>query len=466
MKNISNFFSYAVGDFFVKGVLFISLPLLTRIMSPEQYGKLSLINAAVLIMYVFISLNLQNAVLNRFMINKVNFNQYLSTCVIFLVPFHVVIYFTLLCLSHPLSMLLGVSEEDFKWIIIICILLSYMYIYTSYLQASEQGGRFVIFNIFNKLGELFLIFIFAISIKEQKYLSKIYAQILICVPFVIYAFYKLRAMLEMRFCWKDLQQALCFGIPLIVHVLSNALLAQADRIILSNKLGNEAAGIYSFAYNLGMAISIIIMAWNSSWQPRLFIFIRESALTKINIVNKYSTLFIIMVSVIFMLFSKEMVLVMSNEDYYKSIDLIPVVVLGNTFIHIYLIYVNFVFYKKKTFFISIATMIALAINILMNYLLIPVLGLEGAAWSTVIAYAFLCIIHYLNALMNVSTEVKECIKIKYFISGGGALIVAYLLTNALNNIPVLVSLLIKLSFASAMIIYVIVRKLYQKLVIS
>lgn len=78
-KTLTNFFNYALGDVFVKGFLFISLPLLSHLLDPIQYGYLSLINTAIMILYVFISLNLQNAITNRFMITSENFNSYLSS---------------------------------------------------------------------------------------------------------------------------------------------------------------------------------------------------------------------------------------------------------------------------------------------------------------------------------------------------------------------------------------------------
>lgn len=466
MKNIKNFFSYALGDLFVKGMLFVSLPLLTRIMPPEQYGKLSLVNSAVLILYAFVSLNMQSSILNRYMLDKEGFGRFLSSCIIFIIPIHVVFIFSSLYIAKYISPWLGISEHDFIWVVFICVLLTYMYTYTAYLQASEQGGEFAIFNTVNKLGELILLFIMAIFISEQKYLSKIYAQIAICIPFTLYVFYKLKPMLKVQFEYKDVYEALLFGVPLIVHVLSNSLLAQADRIIIKNELGEAYAGIYSFAYNLGMAVSIIIMAWNSSWQPKLFSLIKNVECDKIRSVNKNSTIIITLISSVFILFSKEIVMLMSDEKYYDGVSIVPLVIIGNALIQVYLIYVNFVFYKKKTIFISLSTIVALAVNIFLNYVLIPRYGIEGAAWATVIAYCFLCIIHYFNALICSAKEVSRCIKKRYFILSLFFLIAAYLLTLSLNDLNSNLSLFIKFCFMFLLLIYCAIFKPYKYLVIK
>lgn len=90
-KTIKDFANYALGDLFVKGFLFISLPLLSRVLNPEQYGKLSIINTAIMILYVFISLNLQNAVTNRYMLTQENFGSYLKSILYFLFPFQLIL---------------------------------------------------------------------------------------------------------------------------------------------------------------------------------------------------------------------------------------------------------------------------------------------------------------------------------------------------------------------------------------
>lgn len=466
MKNIKNFFSYALGDLFVKGILFISLPLLTRIMSPEQYGKLSIINAAVLIFYVFVSLNLQSAVLNRIMSDKCGFNDYLSTCLYFLIPFHIILVCISPYISKYLSPILGIEDQDFQWILIICILLSYIYIYTSYLQGVEKGKEYVIFNIVNKLGELALIFIFAYFIHREKYLSKIYAQIIICIPFFIYIWFKLKPFLNANFNLKDLKIALFFGVPLIVHVLSNSLLAQVDRIIINNQLGNKAAGIYSFAYNIGMGISVVIMAWNSSWQPQLYKFINNGESEKIRSVNKASTIVVFMISTLFILFSKEIVMFLSTDSYYEGINIIPLIIIGNAYIHIYLIYVNFVFFNKKTIFISLATLAALAVNVFGNYLLIPAYGITGAALSTVLAYILLSVVHLINSKLNASKKMHVCINFKpiaYYTIGFG---IVYIMVIYLNSLSFVSSLSLKFIFLVIISVYLYLKKPYKYLVIK
>lgn len=204
--------------------------------------------------------------------------------------------------------------------------------------------------------------------------------------------------------------------PLIPHVLANSLLSQVDRFLINSKIDAAAAGIYSFSYNLGMAIIVVIMAWNSSWQPKLYQLIRDGNESSIRKVSNSISVIILYFSMILIFFSREVVVLFASKDYYESINIIPIIVIGNALIHIYITYANFAFYAKKTFFISIATATALIVNISMNILLIPSFGIEGAAWATVLSYILLCICHFYSSKYILKTNIISIRLFFYFLS--------------------------------------------------
>ncbi|NDJ57183.1 polysaccharide biosynthesis protein [Enterobacteriaceae bacterium 4M9] len=394
-KTLNDFFKYFAGDLFVKGFMFISLPLLSRVMSPDDYGKMSLLNAAIMILYVFISLNLQNAVINSFMKNDVDFPRYLGTIIIGLVPTQ--LFLVLLCPFYApyIAPLLSISVADLYWVLAICIMLSYIYIYTSYLQGARLSSEFVKLNAISKIIEIFLIFLIAYLLLHNKYLSKVYAQIIVNIFVFIYIFRKIREIATFEFDKAYFKMAMMFSVPLMVHVLSNSLLSQADRLIISKLMGDYSAGIYSFSYNLGMCVIIIITAWNSSWQPKLYSLINANAKKDICRVIYSSSVIVAILSFFAILFSKEIVIILADRAYHDAINIIPVIIFGNALIHVYLSYVNFTFFHKKTMWVSLGTLMALLVNIVLNYMLIPIYGITGAAWATVGAYFLLAFFQYL-----------------------------------------------------------------------
>jgi O-antigen/teichoic acid export membrane protein len=207
------------------------------------------------------------------------------------------------------------------------------------------------------------------------------------------------------------------------------------------------------------------MAWNSSWQPKLYQLINERKTEKINKVNNSTAVMIFIITSICILFSKEMVIIMADEKYYAGIDIVPLIMIGNSLIYIYLTYVNFVFYKKKTALISVTTLIALGINIVTNYKLIPLYGIMGAAVATLIAYLALCFFHYCTARYLIGIYDQSLIKLKslfYYFTG---LIIIYIIMYVINKEPVLISLPIKISVMAIMIAYIFKTKKYKDMVV-
>lgn len=374
-------------------------------MVPSEYGKLSLINSAISILFVFLSFNSQNAFSNRFMRDHSDFGSYLFSNLLFLIPFQITVLVLSPFFLEYLSPWFGITANDLFWILVICSLLSLFYIYTSYLQSARLSKEFSALNVIGKVSEIVLIFVFAILLIDNQYLSKIYAQLIVVVFSLLIVIPRLFDLIEVKFNAKYVKDAVFFAVPLIPHVLANSLLSQADRFLINSNMGAAAAGIYSFSYNLGMAIVVVIMAWNSSWQPKLYESIKEGKSSAIRNVSVNVSIVIIYFSVLLIMFSQEIVQVFSSSEYYSSIDIIPIIVIGNALIYVYIVYANFAFYAKKSLYISIATAFALIVNICLNLLLIPAFGIKGAAWATVLAYAILCLCHFYSSTYIIKLNV-------------------------------------------------------------
>jgi len=459
-KTFKDFINYFLGDLFVKGFMFISLPLLSRIMTPEDYGRMSLINSAIMILYVFISLNLQNAVINAFMKNDVDFPVYLGTVLLGLTGAQFILVVISIYFATPISELLSISTDDFYWVVAICVLLSYIYIYTSYLQGARLSGNFVKLNIISKVSEVIVIFSFAWFMAQDKYLSKIYAQLIISSILLLYILVKLRKITIFKFDLKYFISALAFSSPLIIHVLSNALLSQVDRVFIAKMLGDEQAGIYSFAYNIGMCILVVVMAWNSSWQPKLYKLLDQHDNKKIvSIIGKSSALLAV-ISFLTILFSKQMVEILADERYRDSISVVPIILIGNSLIHIYLSYVNFTFYMKKTVLVSVGTLFAVAINIVLNYYLIPIYGIHGAAWATVIAYFMLAFFHYIIATLVLKINPVSINQLLWYST---LLLASYFLVRYLDSLSFGLGLCLKLLIFIIVFFIVLKSKVYNEI---
>ena len=96
-----------------------------------------------------------------------------------------------------------------------------------------------------------------------------------------------------------------------------------------------------------------------------------------------------------LLLTPELMLIMGGNQYYSARFVMPPVIMGCVFQFAYGMYVNLEIYEKKTIVISIGTIGAAVLNIVLNMIFIPKYGYLAAAYTTLVGYAALFIFHYL-----------------------------------------------------------------------
>jgi O-antigen/teichoic acid export membrane protein len=309
-------------------------------------------------------------------------------------------------------------------------------IYLGYLQASKNSKQYSLISALKYSLITFLSMGLIILFNTDKYLGRIYAPIIISIIFAVYSFYKLSLLKPLNFDFQKIKYALKLGIPLLPHVLSGFILASFDRLIINQLNGPTDAGIYSFAYNVAIIMSVIVMGMNKSWTPMFLEKIKTNEDKKLEgILSKYA-LYIYLAAALLILFAKEMSLLMANINYQSGLSIVPIIIISYVFVFIYSIYALYAFAAKKTILISINTLFAGSLNIALNYLLIPKYGYKAAALATLVSYIVLFALHYINAKFVLKLNVFSISKVLkniylVFLSYFVFLVTEYYLSNYL-----------------------------------
>lgn len=195
------------------------------------------------------------------------------------------------------------------------------------------------------------------------------------------------------------KKALLFGlklsVPLILHVLSHRLLSTFDRIVLNEYYGSSLVGLYGFAYNVGLLMSIITQALNNAWFPWFLSNMKQNNLSLINKNAKKYIFIVTLITIVVIYISPEIGKLMAPKEYWSALKIIPLVILGYYFIFLASFPVNIQYYIEKTIFISVGTILAAGSNVILNILFIPKYGIIAAALTTTISYFVLFIFHTL-----------------------------------------------------------------------
>lgn len=212
--------------------------------------------------------------------------------------------------------------------------------------------------------------------------------------------------------WK---YCLSLCLPMVASGLCSNIFGQSDRLMLQRMATNSAVGIYSLSFNFSNIIGSIWMALNTAWCPYYYRMEEHGDYEELfRRLKKYTRLFTVL-TIGFILLSKEIFVIYAGEEFVSGAMLIPIFAAGFYAQFIYSIAVNYEYYQKQMRYISVLTILSSLVNVGLNGLLIPELGAEGAALATLAAYIINALLHWYVAKHCVKTDHKFRIQLCFFI---------------------------------------------------
>lgn len=399
--------NYVSADIIGKGMGFISIPIFTRLLTPDGYGYLAIFSSILAIFSVLLKINMHGAITRYYYEEKDDFKSYVGSVLSLVILFNVFIIPILYLLRKVISDSLNIPVDIFVLAIIGSVFILPIKLLMSYYQASKQSKKYSILSVSNQVLILPIAVIWTLLLVQNRYFGKMYAVVFVSCGLGFFSVYFLLKLSDFRISLnkKHVVYALSFGVPLIPHALSGFILNQFDQLIINQLTGSYNTGLYSFAYKIGMIIKIIAAAMNRSWIPLFFANYRDEKYSLINNRALKFSKYMFFMALGLILFSQEVVHVMADSSYHEALNLIPVIVIGGMGYFFYLLYSGYAFYKKRTGIISIVTLLAGFLNIFLNYLLIPRFGYSIAAFTTLVSYFVMFILHYLNVRLFLNCKV-------------------------------------------------------------
>lgn len=382
-------------NFFQKGISMLSIPVFTRLMTTEEYGVFSVYQSWYSILTIVVTLNLFAGVYNRGLVKYELHRDEFTSSMQGLSSLLTIIFFVIYCVAIPIWTKIFELQPVYMISMFAEMLFVPAYSYWSARQRFEYKCKgLVISTIILSLVSP-IIGVLAVLMSRNKALARIlsYALVQIVFGFVfsIYIMVKGKRLYSKEY-WR---YALAFNLPLIPHYLSQIVLNQADRIMISRIVGSGEAAIYSVAYNISLIMSLLTNAINSAFVPSLYKCLKENKYSRIKETSTYVISIAAIVTFVAMLFGPELIYVFAPEQYYGAIWVIPPVALSVYIIAIYALFVNVEFYFEKTKYTMYVSGCGAIINIVLNWIFINKYGYIAAGYTTVFCYTLFAIGHYL-----------------------------------------------------------------------
>lgn len=394
---------YTISSIVNAAIPFFLLPILTRYLTPEDYGIASMFTLMVTIISPFVGININAAITRRYYDkDTINFWEYVFNGIIILVvsTFFVSILFGLF--SNFIESITKFPKE-FLWSVIVytfCMSLTNVLLALWQIQtkALQFGFQVNLKTLFNASLSIMLVIFWGLG-----WQGRLYGQVISESLFAVISVGILlkNKWLKLTINKKYIKDALMYGLPLIPHALSGSILSMTDRLFITNMVGLGATGIYTVGYQVGSIISLITLSFNTAFVPWLFEKLTENKEeTKLKIV-KFTYIYyavILTMAVILGFLAPVLLNVFIGKNFAGSSLYVIWIAVGYAFNGMYLMVVNYIFYAEKNGLLSTVTFATAILNVILNYFFIKAFGAVGAAQATTLIFAIkFILVWYLSA---------------------------------------------------------------------
>ncbi|CRK80178.1 lipopolysaccharide biosynthesis protein [Neobacillus massiliamazoniensis] len=384
-KLVTNSLIFAVGNLGTKLITFFLVPLYTYYLTPSEFGMVDLLTTTISFLMPIVTLSIFDAVL-RFVMDKSHDKKEVLINSLFIV----LIGFFLISLFYPVLIILLPFDDYIHYFYLLLLVQSINTILTQYIRAKGMIRLFALSGIFNVFTVLIfniaLLMIFKMGIVG--YLISIILANIISTIFVIISGKVHHDFIIKKVNIKLMKEMLHYSIPLIPNALMWWIMSLSDRYIITYLLGISANGIYAVANKIPSILNIVNSIFFQAWQMSAI----EEANSKekshffSNVFNVFSIAMLVTTSLL-LVFLKLIMGVFVANSYFIAWKYVPFLLLGVVFSSFSgFLGTNYIA-TKKTSGIFKTSVIGAILNIVVNLLLVPTIGINGAAIGTMISFA-------------------------------------------------------------------------------
>lgn len=391
----SNTFIFALGSFGSKLISFFLVPLYTNVLTTEQYGTADFVISCSNLIVPLVSLVIQDSVL-RFGLSKEADHDKIaknSMLILLLGSIITVMLVPIVNFYEPLS--------EWKWYfcayIISCNAANIMY---SFAKAVNKNKLYAICSVIHALTlaivNLLLLIVFPCGVSGYL-LANILSN---CIPAVTIFFVTRipRRIIAVKCDPRLMKEMLTYSIPLIANNLSWWLLNSSNRILIEHYLSASEVGLFSAASKIPSLLSIVTSIFSSAWSISS---IKEYEGERSG--SFYSTVFNMFSMVLFIggsfiiLILKPFMSVYVGDDFFQAWVYVPLLIYGIVFYSFSSYFGTIYGAVKKNLPITVTTIIAAVVNVIISIVLIPQIGVFGGVVATMVGYVLVGVIRMIHS---------------------------------------------------------------------
>ncbi|NSL89785.1 oligosaccharide flippase family protein [Chitinophaga sp. Mgbs1] len=389
--------TYALGDIIPKILAFISFPILTSYLTTGDYGIVNYVNSLTMFLLVFNILGLNTYYLVHY--HKCSSDEerqrLLGNLSIFIFFYNIGV----LLLFSAGGFFFGKYVEakiPFWPFVFIAVLSGFFNVFSllplASLRLKQKSVQFAGLNIAKNITQLGLTVIFVVFLRKAA-IGVLYSILIANVVFFFYyAIYCYRHAI-FKYDKEQIVKALRFAVPLVPGSLAYLFINLLDRIIIARYLTLGDLGLYGTATTLGFLINIISTGFYQALEPHIFKSYNTPGFrNEFKRIRSILLLVLLSAAMGLALFAREFLYFMSNKGFHIAYVYVPVILAGGIFSGLNLLYATVITASGKTRVNSMNVIIGCAVSIGLNFILVPWIGITGAAIAFTAAFLIILLL--------------------------------------------------------------------------
>lgn len=383
-KALSNGSIFLFANILNTSIPFLLLPILTRVLTPEDYGVVAMFAIFLTLINAFVGLSVHGAInVQYFKLDSEKFAEYVTSCLILLIASATIVFLIVFIAGRFFEELIGIPH---RWMLIAVVVSFFQFFVSIRLViwvvtgSATNYGAFQISQTTLNAGLSLLLVVYLGLMWEGRLLGQSIAVITFGLLALV-LIYKAGYIKAPCHAGADITDALKFGIPLIPHTIGAFVIFSTDRVVISNLLDVTAVGIYMVGLQLGQAMGLVSDSFNKVYSPWLMKNLSDKDMNKEKVVlNTYLAMFALLLAGLTWYFVAFFLLpFLVGEEFQESANILLYMCLGFSLTGLYYLVTNYIFYSKKTKYLAAITFFCGALNIPLTYYLVSLYGLTGAA---------------------------------------------------------------------------------------
>ncbi len=401
---VSNTLIFAVGTFSSKVLVFLLMPLYTRVLSTDEYGITNTIVDMGNLLIPLITLGIINAIIRFGLEKNIRKSDVFSTGFFMILLGGAILFClqpVLVPILSPLMQLMEISSEHVSENLLLLVVFSFTSAMRSLChQFVRARGMVRLYAVDGILSTALTILFNVIYLVVLRWGVVGYVLAIITADFLSTCFLFFCADLQkfLRFRGIDLgvsRSMLRYALPLIPNTIFWWIINLSDRLMIAAFMGQSYNGLYVAAYKIPNVIILLAGIFSDAWQMSAFTEThgRNKFFTKV--FNTYASLLFMAASGV-ILFCRLIIRILVSDAYYECWKYVPILVVTTTFTCMVDFMGSIYMTEKKSLHSMVTTAIGAGANIFLNLQLIPPYGVNGAAMASLASYFLVFFIRVLD----------------------------------------------------------------------